>query len=386
MRQGLDRPGFCAAQDVLAKTGWARSVGGANPYLSLFARTGMDREAIDAEVASGAIHELPSARGCTYVVPSADFPMALTVASSFAGADLRIAKAHLGYSDEEHRSLEDKVLQILKEGPVTPQQLKPRLDDCIRSFGDEGKKRGVTTNLPIALGTLQVKGLIRRIPTGGRLDTQRFSYTISSLKTVDIPPQEAFTMLATRYFSWIGPASVRHFQWFSGLTGSAAKDAVCELGLVQIDPGSDLLCFPNDHDSLNSFVGSNEPRIRLVGSIDNIVHLRRGTTDLLDPEDASRLVLGEKGLVEMNSLVDLPHHGIFDRGRLIGFWEFDPQRQEVVWDCFVPVNESIKAAIAETEAFINDQLGDARSMSLDSAESRRPRIESLRSRSVVTNS
>ena len=38
-RQGLDKTGGSPAQ-VLATTGWARSVGGANPYLSLFARAG----------------------------------------------------------------------------------------------------------------------------------------------------------------------------------------------------------------------------------------------------------------------------------------------------------------------------------------------------------
>ena len=40
-RQGLDGslPG-AEPGDVLARTGWARSVGGSNPYLSLFARAG----------------------------------------------------------------------------------------------------------------------------------------------------------------------------------------------------------------------------------------------------------------------------------------------------------------------------------------------------------
>jgi hypothetical protein len=43
-RQGLDgRLDGAAPADVLHQTGWARSVGGANPYLTLFARAGTSR-------------------------------------------------------------------------------------------------------------------------------------------------------------------------------------------------------------------------------------------------------------------------------------------------------------------------------------------------------
>ena len=60
-RQGLDGSlGSAAPAEVLARTGWARSVGGANPYLTLFARAGTGRAAVDAAQADLAIHELPA--------------------------------------------------------------------------------------------------------------------------------------------------------------------------------------------------------------------------------------------------------------------------------------------------------------------------------------
>src|ERR1700730_12429406 len=68
---------------VLADTGWARSVGGSGPYLGLFARCGAGREALDQAVAKLEIHELPSARGCTYVVPASDFALAVKAGQSF---------------------------------------------------------------------------------------------------------------------------------------------------------------------------------------------------------------------------------------------------------------------------------------------------------------
>ena len=62
-----------SAAEVLEKTGWARSVGGAGPYLTLFARAGLSRDAIDLAVTELDICELPWARGCTYVLPASDF-------------------------------------------------------------------------------------------------------------------------------------------------------------------------------------------------------------------------------------------------------------------------------------------------------------------------
>src|SRR5437868_2217811 len=79
-RQGLDGSltGRSAAE-VLGRTGWARSVGGVSPYLTLFSRAGLSRESVDADVGKNQICELPSARGCTYVLPASDFALGLAV-------------------------------------------------------------------------------------------------------------------------------------------------------------------------------------------------------------------------------------------------------------------------------------------------------------------
>jgi hypothetical protein len=41
-------------------------------------------------------------------------------------------------------------------------------------------------------------------------------------------------------------------------------------------------------------------------------------------------------------------------------------------------DKALTAAVEETEAYVRDQLGDARSFSLDSPKSRAPRIQVLR--------
>ena len=91
-RQGLDeRLEGESAPTALAQTGWARSMGGAAPYLTLFARTGISREAADAAAAKLEIHEIPAVRGCTYIVPAGDFALALKAGESFAGAEMKVA-------------------------------------------------------------------------------------------------------------------------------------------------------------------------------------------------------------------------------------------------------------------------------------------------------
>ena len=82
-RQGLDGALEGATpKEVLERAGWARSVAGVGPYLTLFARAGTSREEADRAVKDLQIHELPSARGCTYVVRRAILPWPLKLASN----------------------------------------------------------------------------------------------------------------------------------------------------------------------------------------------------------------------------------------------------------------------------------------------------------------
>src|SRR5215813_7243327 len=122
-RQGLDGSlQGASAASVLEQTGWARSVGGAGPYLTLFARAGLSREAVDAAVASLAIHELPAARGCTYVVPASDFSLALAAGEGF-DSEIKVAEK-LGVTAKEIDRLCDRIVDALGSGPKDPDELR----------------------------------------------------------------------------------------------------------------------------------------------------------------------------------------------------------------------------------------------------------------------
>ena len=385
-KQGLDGSlKNTGVAEVLQKTGWARSVGGVNPYITLFARAGISRDAADAALAKIEIHELPAARGCTYVLPVSDFALGLKAGQGFGDeSDLSTAVKFLGVTEKEIVKLCNGVLKALEGGSKDPKELKGVLGDTVRNLGEAGKKKGVTTTLPLALGRLQSRGRIRRIPANGRLDQQRYSYALWSPSPLDnfhMSQEEVYSELAKRYFKWIGPASFANFRWFSGLGAKIAKDAVDSTGVVPLEKESDFLIHKDELDQFHSFKMPKEANYSLVSSIDGIQHLRRDVANLLEDSDLKRKVMGDKNLVPIGSVPDLYSHGILDRGRLIGLWEFEPSSSSIVWTSFEKADPKLKAAVTETEKVVRDQLGDARSFSLDSPESRAPRIKALRARS-----
>lgn len=383
-RQGLDGSlvGHDAAS-VLERSGWARSVGGVGPYLSLFARAGLARATVDRALAEQAIHELPAARGCTYVVPASDFALALSVGRQQAEKPIEQA-AKLGVTGKEIDVLCTAIVDALAEGPLDPEGIRARVGKAARSLGPEGTKKGLSTTLPLGLGRLQAIGEVRRLPVDGRLDQQRYRYARwapNPLAGTSLTRDEAFTELARRYFRWIGPATLAEFQWFSGLGVKASKTAIAPLELVALAEGDARLMFADDRESLHATPIGKTADPRLLGSLDALVLLRRDHASLLEPGDAAIEVVEDHGGAAIGALADLPSHAILDRGRLIGLWEYDTDTRKIVWACFAgpgKPSRALAATLAKTERYIADELGDARSFGLDSPKSRAPRIAGLR--------
>jgi hypothetical protein len=327
------------------------------------------------------IQELPAARGCTYVLASKDFALGLTVGRPFAEGEMKTA-AKLGVTNKEVDKLCDAVLAALGKEPLDPEQIREATGRAARNLGEEGKKKGMITTLPLALGRLQSSGDIRRVPVAGRLDQQRYKYvrwTPNPLAKSRLSETEAYTELARHFFRWVGPATMKEFQWFSGLGVRAAKDAVAPLGLEPIVSGGERLLLPGDVALFRGFMTPDEPQYALVSSLDAISATRRDVSSLVDDRDRAtveKLTFGER---PGSSVIDLAAHAIVDRGRLIGYWEYDHDAGEIVAATFSRKKDKVLTqVIDETQAYVRDQLGDARAFSLDSPKSRRPKIETLK--------
>src|SRR5262245_104244 len=310
-RQGLDGAfqGKSPAE-ILERTGWARSVGGVGPYLALYARGGVGRAAVDAAVANREIHELPSARNCTYVLPASDFALGLRVGEGF-DTTMRTAEK-LGVTAKEIDKLCESIVKALAKGELDPDEIREATGKASRSLGEEGKKKGITTTLPIALGMLQTAGEIRRVSTNGRVDNQRYKYALwkpNPLAKLELSKDEAMVELARRFFRWIAPATAAEFQAFAGIGVKAGKGALEPLGLVPFEKGSDLLISKDDLEAYEAFKPPREPQVALVSSIDGLALLRRDMKSLLDEKDLGKKVLADKGSAQIGGLMDLPSHG-----------------------------------------------------------------------------
>jgi hypothetical protein len=128
--------------------------------------------------------------------------------------------------------------------------------------------------------------------------------------------------------------------------------------------------FAAEREALEAFKPPRQPQYAVVSGLDGLFLLRRNLKDLVVPEDHKRSGVG-------TGLMDLNHHAIVDRGRLVGLWEYDPAAESIAWASFIK-DKALPAAVERAQAYVRDQLGDARSFSLDSPKSRAPRIEALR--------
>ncbi len=116
----------------------------------------------------------------------------------------------------------------------------------------------------------------------------------------------------------------------------------------------------------------------LTGAIDGVLLLRRNLHNLLAEEDWNKSVACDKGCIAPGALTDLPSHAILDRGRIAGLWEYDPATASIAWMSFIKPDAALRKAVERTEEFVRNDLGDARSLSLDSPKSRPPRIKGIR--------
>ncbi|HSO90016.1 MAG TPA: crosslink repair DNA glycosylase YcaQ family protein, partial [Arthrobacter sp.] len=375
-KQGLDGSlAGCTAEQVFARAGWARSVGGANPYLTLFARAGIRREQVDADVLAHRILELPTARGCTYVLGRDDFAWALTLSRDAAEAAVKVV-GRLGVDRGEIALLEEQVLHTLAEAaaPMDPRQLKEELGESVRNLGEEGKRKGATTTLPTALGILQSQGRIRRVPATGRLDQQRYAYELWNLPPSPLDDDQARTELIRRYLGWTGGATFKQSQWFTAFTVAQSKAALASVGAVEVPTaaGETLWMLPDDVEQLAAFQEPEEEQIQLLAGTDSLALLRRNAADLLAEEDQHMNIPGSLALQ-----ADLPDHPIVDRGRIIGLWQYDPGTERIAPWVFRAPTAAVTRRIAEIEDWIREDLGDFRAFSLDSPASRQARIDAL---------
>ena len=167
-----------SAEEVLDRAGWARSVGGVSPYLTLFSRAGITREQADSDAAK--LEDLRTAERSRLHLCSPRFGLRL-------GARRR-ARLHRRNKDSRqagrHRKRNRQALR--RRGRGARERLRSIPTGCarppvklVRNLGEEGKKKGLTTTLPVALE--KAAGLRRHPPRSRQRPLRSAALSIRAL-------------------------------------------------------------------------------------------------------------------------------------------------------------------------------------------------------------
>ena len=349
--------GRLSIADTVQRTGWMHTAGGTGPYLSLKARIPALRrqEVDDAVYRKFDVLELPSVRDSTMLVPRKDAAVAL--AAGRRSFDARLKK--LSLETKELDTLADRIVKTIGDGVRSADALRAELPPkLIRSLGEAGKRLGFATTLPIALRLLQGQGRLMRLAENFRLDAKRYFYRRwpDSISLSD-PPDDLDRALAERFVTWAAPATVDDFAFWAGIGKTAAKKA---LSGAPPPPAAQKV----------------KSEVILLPFRDNYFALHREMSafakgvEVLDYNNKPRSI---------ERVESLHHNAIVFDGELRGIWEYDPDEESVLWSTFRPTR-GIEEAVAKTEHFIREELGDHKFYAFDHGRTREARLAFIRSR------
>ena len=381
---------------VIGATGWLRTLGGADVYLAARARRpGLARAELDEAVAAGALRVVPAARGCIYLVPAAVVGdlMQLNADGWRRGAERDLAKA--GSSMKVVEGLATQVVAAL-DRPLTTDALRKALPaGAIPSFGEAGKKAGLSSALPLALRLLELDGRVERTLEGGRLDSDRYLWRRApaaggakgKAKAKAAGPAEApIDTLARAFLEFAAPATLAQLAAWSGRAQRELAPALERLGAaaVTVEGMGEAWVLPGDLAA----AGRARPPggIALLAFEDNYL-APHGLGVVTDPRHHGIDVdLWGGGKADaIGSARHVLSRTIVVDGLVAGFWEVDPRTAGAVWMTFDPAPRALASKLdaetAETARFLLRGLGHARVFTLDTMElvqERADRIAKLR--------
>lgn len=314
-----------------ARTGWLRTVGGAEAYLALAARNGATTAAaVHQAIAAGALRVSPSVRGCIYVVPAEHAALSLRIARRLTEKRALRDQEKAGVVDGELDPLAELIVSVLQDGPCSTPGLRARLpDDAIRSLGDAGKKVGITSTLPPALRQLEFAGRIVRRPVDDRADHERYEWRIAERD--DLAEQGDDTAdaaaLAALYARWAGPVTRDEFAAWSGLgkrDAGAALDAA-DLRAVDIEGLGEAWL----HPEVEAAAPGAE---RWLPGMDNLYGLHMSGAAMVDEADADVPVatFNSRGAGRLGEIAQPVDRTLVRDGRVVGLWAWSPDASEPV--------------------------------------------------------
>ncbi len=375
-RQGLSRRGAPASLAAcFRQAGWFVTAGSTGVYLSIRARLpGTTRETVDRAALDGKeVVEVPGAHARPPVLVPRD-EMALALRSHRASYAKHAAPVFASgrYSEAALRAIAAQASRALDEGPLSTAEIRERV-----THPDAAEL------LTGALIDLAVSGVIRRYPADGRLDSSKYIYELRHAD--DRPDLEApgdtaaIERETTRLFlRRHGPATVDEIAEWSTLTKSAVRGALAVLGAEQVAVAGwteNAWLLADDLRDWNAF-DADDRQVVFLPFRDPFVAARRPAA-VLARGDNVQVLNAKLQIVCIGEVETLKHHTVVAGGELVGVWEYDPDHERIVtrlWNTDKTLGAAVREAAAETEHFIQQQLGDAKLSSVDPPAQRARRI------------
>ncbi|MCR9244329.1 MAG: winged helix DNA-binding domain-containing protein [bacterium] len=396
--QALPAPRSPAIVGQIERSGYQRTLGGADAYVAVRARVpALQRGDLEALVSEGELAVTPAVRGCIYVVPRSETPLLLRIAAGLSESrDARDAE-RAGIRPGELDEVGDAVLAELRaSGPLTTDKLRRTLSaDVVRSLGDQGKRVGVSSTLPPSLRRLEFAGRISRLPVDGRLDHEKYEWRVADgdpLAQAELPddPTALHSLLLAGFLDSAGVTTLSAFCKWSGLTKRDAKAALAVTDhetVMAAGLGDDAIA-PTTIAKLANQSEKARDAVAFLPFEDNLIHLAGTVSAWVRPEFQDLEVPAWSNMRdgrETTRLGDAKHvrwRSILAEGRICGFWDYEPVEQQVVLSLFDPpsraTQERIDDLAADVTRFLRDDIGHGLSFSIDTDETLIRRCELLR--------
>jgi hypothetical protein len=216
-RHWLARPGLADAADVV---GWlgavqAQDYGAAKWALALRMRGAIDGEPIDRALHEGRILRTHLMRPTWHFVAAADIRWLLELTAPRVRPALGFGRRQFGLTDALHRRATRAIERALER------------EECLTrpELGDRLARAGIAaTGVPLALMVMSAE--LDGVICSGPWRDKRSTYMLLARRAPHargLPRDQALAELTTRYFRSHGPATVRDYAWWSGLTTADAK-------------------------------------------------------------------------------------------------------------------------------------------------------------------
>ena len=287
--------------------------------------------------------------------------------------------ASSGYTEAALNAVAAQVCRALDEGPLSSALIRAQVthpDAAELMIG--------------ALVHLSLRGVIRRFPADGRIDSSKYLYELRHPD--DRPPVDAEDDPASvvreglrLFLQRHGPASVDEMADSILLTKGAIRKALAELQAERIGVNGwtdDAWLLADDVRAWKRF-DAQDDRVVLLPYRDPFVWRRRPPAVLAARPAASPVLNTELRLTPIADITALHHHVIVAGGALVGVWEYDPKTKHVltrVWPGDSSLRSRVAAASADAETFIRQQVGDVSLSAVDPALRRAKRIAFCRGR------